>query len=840
MERIILLRKNVCAAVTTGLALAATIVPAASVAQESATAERSEQAQLAEITVTAQKVQESTLDVPIAVSEISVATLQEFNIQTAADFAITVPNLSFEVSPFGTITNVVIRGVSGNNVTASYIDDAPAPEGLDPRLFDLASIEVLKGPQGTLYGEASMGGNIKYVTRQPALTGDNSGELMVQGGETSTADSPDYGGSASGNFVLIPDRVAARVSAVYQHDGGYTKDADPALIDDPAYVGFVPAKGWSAPGFMVNETGPNLPRVLVDKGDMDSIGMSASLRVAITDLLESTTGVIYQNMTLPNGPNNALASISDGYKPVSYTTVEPLYTPQFDQTILQMWYETLKYQGDGFTITSSTSHIFYWTNLSDDGSLPMYEYIHGYYGWNPNTSDLNPYTWTGINGSETWNEEARFAFDRVPGVKGLSGVVGLFGSFAHTNECLGGPSGDGGNTNQCIPEVDPGIAAQGIWPTDEEWLSGNSTETSEKAVFGELYYSPIKPLTLTVGLRYHWDYSDDHEWQGAGLDNNTPSQCVALGGTTAPPYTAAGGRCNEAAQVSSGSGLIPKVAISFKPTENQEIYAARSQGFRLGGPAPQVYSYCQTELAEAGETYPSQFTKPLQSDKLVSWELGYKAALMDQRLVLSTDAFDIEWTNKQQDVEIPICEISEEVNVGAARILGGEFELTGKPIRDVPLDVHLAAGVAHSYITNSGPASLVGAAPIGTELLDTPEWTGSIGVNYTFPIMAHHGFVNTSYSYTGAKESVLWSANNPIDLSGYGILNARLGIRIGANERTEISLFAKNLLNGKPSLGDYINGGYYTSQAINGKEYTEPTVVVEQPLTVGLQLRTKF
>ena len=157
---------------------------------------------------------------------------------------------------------------------------------------------------------------------------------------------------------------------------------------------------------------------------------------------------------------------------------------------------------------------------------------------------------------------------------------------------------------------------------------------------------------------------------------------------------------------------------------------------------------------------------------------------MDQRLVLSTDAFDIEWTNKQQDVEIPICEISEEVNVGAARILGGEFELTGKPIRDVPLDVHLAAGVAHSYITNS--------------------------------------------------------ANNPIDLSGYGILNARLGIRIGANERTEISLFAKNLLNGKPSLGDYINGGYYTSQAINGKEYTEPTVVVEQPLTVGLQLRTKF
>jgi hypothetical protein len=106
--------------------------------------------------------------------------------------------------------------------------------------------------------------------------------------------------------------------------------------------------------------------------------------------------------------------------------------------------------------------------------------------------------------------------------------------------------------------------------------------------------------------------------------------------------------------------------------------------------------------------------------------------------------------------------------------------------------------------------------------------------------MAHHGFVNSSYSYTGAKESVLWSANNPIDLSGYGILNARLGIRIGANERTEISLFAKNLLNGKPSLGDYINGGYYTSQAINGKEYTEPTVVVEQPLTVGLQLRTKF
>jgi iron complex outermembrane recepter protein len=819
------------------LAMFAMSAPVVGVAQESGMVDQST---LEEIIVTATKREESIIDVPIAVTEISAATIQQYNIQSVSDFELTVPNLSFTVSPSGNATST-IRGVSGSGTTATYIDDSPAPAGFDPRLFDLASLEVLKGPQGTLYGESSMGGNIRYVTQKPSFTGDNSGSLMVQAGGTAMADSPDYGFTASGNFVLIPDRVAFRISGVYQHDAGWVKNAVPALPNDPAYVAFIPAQGFGPPGYMVNVVSPSLPRTLINEGDTDSLGASASLRVAITDSLESTTGAIFQQKTLPNGANDLYAPGTNGWLPVSYVKVNPVYSPEYYQSGIWMWYEDLTYKGNGFTVTSATSYIDSPSTTNGDGSLAEYQNIHRYYGWNPDTSDLQPVGWVGLAGSQQYTEEIRLAFDKVPFIRGLSGIVGLFGSFTNTSSCLGGAQSQAGSgAYQCVPVENAGQAAQGIYPTDEEWLGINQAKAISKAIFGELYYTPIEPLTFTVGLRYYWQYNESQETEGAGDDNNPSSTCIARGGVLAPPYTAAGGNCVEAPLTSSQSGLIPKYAIQYKLNADTDIYASRSQGFRPGGPAPTIFSYCQAALAAAGETLPSAFSHELQSDKLVSWEVGIKSQVLDRRLLLTADAFDIEWTNKQQSVFLPACFISDTVNLGAARIQGGEFELIGKPIPNVPLDVHFAVGVAHTYVTEAGPPGTAGAAPVGSELLDTPEWTGSLGLSYTFPFMTHHGFVTTTYSYTGQKESSQYTTSLPVTFPAYRLLSARLGIRLGASESTEISLYGNNLTNAKPSLGDFFFGGYDASQVVNGKAVSVPEIETQQPVSIGLQVRTKF
>ena len=122
--------------------------------------------------------------------------------------------------------------------TGFYIDDTPLPGSVDPRILDIDNIEVLKGPQGTLYGESSLGGNIRLVTKQPNLN-TNSFSYSADAGVTSGAGSPDGGLNAVGNLVLIPDKLALHIVAFGDHEGGYLTrtypDASSPATTDPFY-----------------------------------------------------------------------------------------------------------------------------------------------------------------------------------------------------------------------------------------------------------------------------------------------------------------------------------------------------------------------------------------------------------------------------------------------------------------------------------------------------------------------------------------------------------------------------------------------------------------------------
>jgi iron complex outermembrane receptor protein len=128
--------------------------------------------ELETITVTAEKRSESEQAVPLSMTTFSATALQQKEINTFFDYATKVPNLAFAPTGdgVGTARTVSIRGISGDNVTGFYIDDTPLPDSIDPRVLDVGHIEVLRGPQGTLYGARSMGGLVRIVTKEPNLS----------------------------------------------------------------------------------------------------------------------------------------------------------------------------------------------------------------------------------------------------------------------------------------------------------------------------------------------------------------------------------------------------------------------------------------------------------------------------------------------------------------------------------------------------------------------------------------------------------------------------------------------------------------------------------------------
>src|ERR1700722_3068290 len=165
------------------------------------------------VVVSARKREESLAEGPTSITAFTAETLKDYNIQSFTDYATKTPNMSFSYgggpTGFADARTVAIRGITGQNLfgtagaTGFYIDDTPVPGSIDPRVVDLADIEVLKGPQGTLYGESSLGGNVKLVTRQPDVNRSGVG-YMVDAGMTSGGGSADAGGNFIGNVVLVP------------------------------------------------------------------------------------------------------------------------------------------------------------------------------------------------------------------------------------------------------------------------------------------------------------------------------------------------------------------------------------------------------------------------------------------------------------------------------------------------------------------------------------------------------------------------------------------------------------------------------------------------------------
>jgi outer membrane receptor protein involved in Fe transport len=711
------------------------------------------------VVVTARRRDESLAEVPSSISVFSAAAIEDFDIQSFDDYGTKVPNLSFEYGSGALgITGartVAIRGVSGQNVvgtagaTGFYIDDTPVPSSLDPRVLDVDNIEVLRGPQGTLFGESSLGGNVRIITKKPSLVEDGIG-YMMQTGLTSRAGSPDVGGNVIGNVVLVPDSLALRAVLFVNHDAGYL------------------TRTFSAPSSQaVTDPFLSAPRTSVgDQGADTSYGGSLTALLKASETIDAEIRVMFQNTAYHGFP--ATFAPLPAFVPV-YTLnrafdVQPTASDDWALPSLD-----IKYHDRGWQVVSSTSFFYRHTRDTEDSTYGTQQILSGYYG--VNGLPAQPFMWTGEILTDQLTQELRASFDAV---HNLSGTFGAFYSRTHTRQFIPPTNANG------LVAATADNAVVGPWPNDLLWVNNLPVNQRDTSIFGELYYKFLERFNLTVGARQYW-LKQNADYTADGFLNFGPTPSF-------PTQNAE-------------SGASPKFALSYDATDKVMTYASASKGFRSGG--AQTYApFC----AQPGLSL-TDITK-VRSDTLWTYEAGTKVQVPNPGLLITAAAFYIDWRNFHEQVALP-CGLNFVINGDQATIRGGEFEVSGHLMRE--LLVRFGAGYENARVSNPGELGVVGIAP-GSRMVGTPQWTASVGAVYTRSIAdGMEGIVSADYSYTGDSTSLLNQSGGILATRpSYSLANLRFGIHRGPSE---LSLNIRNLTNAKPNLGDIGYNGYVQHDA---------------------------
>ena len=744
--------------------------------------------QIEEIIVTAEKRTSTVQSSPLSISAFAGDLLQAQGITNVAAVAAQTPGISMRTSGPGQ-TELEMRGLSsggGSSPTVGfYLDETPlTPPAaslngkvvIDPDLYDLARIEVLRGPQGTLYGSGSMGGTIKLVTNKPNL---KNFESSIQG----TLSSTNGGGTNNGlnamiSIPLIEDKLAIRFVGTDKHNDGWID----RIVVSPFPAATSPCAGYSAGTNVGCIRGDvlNAPQIADIKKVNWSELQAARLSVLAkpTDALTIDTMFMYQRVTA-GGYNEYDDPPGGGGKLAHY---QPFDTREPFADTFKLGSVTIGYDFGSMTLTSNTSYFSRDESQSQDISEALRSNFGVFYG----VDILTPVVFTEEDTSHQFSQEIRLASN---GSGRLSWLGGLFFSqlestFHDTNEAAAfGPPSVGG------------VAAN---PTGIVYDSYNPYHVKQYAVFGEGSFFFTPQWKLTAGLRWYDYKSDVDEFQAGAL-------------------TATGNATPTIAQFStSASGFNPKVSLGWLPTEDLTVYTSISKGFRPGGINQPLPQFCQAQT----ETY--------GPDSIWNYEIGEKARFFDRRVTLNADFYYIRWSNVQQTIN-QACGYALTTVAGDAVSYGPEIEFNAKLTPELSFSINGAYTQAH--LTNvSAAAAQVSTTPLmsGTPVLNIPKYTESTSLTYTHPVSEGYSLVlRASNSLVGPATDTSFTYTH---LSPYDIVALRAGVK---GERLSAYLFVDNLTNKVAQLSTNTTTFSWIVPSIT-------RVATNQPRTVGLDLNYRF
>jgi iron complex outermembrane recepter protein len=797
-----------CAAAFSGAASAA---PAGNTPAENNTG-------LEEIIVTAEKRESTVQATPIAMTALSAGDLAEQNVGSIQDLIGAIPGISLRTAGPGQ-TEYEMRGLgsAGGSVATVgfYIDETPLSASavalngrtvIDADLFDLNRTEILRGPQGTLYGAGSMGGTIKLVTNPPKLNS-FEGEAAVDASQTT-------GGSTNGRGSLMLNLPISDIAAL-------------RLVTTGKYIsGWIDRKVIEAGKFPFPTNFGNCGVYYCNRGDVQDapvaedhknsnlerfVSSRATLLVQPVENLSITGNFMYQRIDA-DGYNNYQSppGCCAIYQP--FDIKEPYYDSfhmfslkvSYDMSFANLTSASSYWKRDVYQSTDSTEalqNIFNYTafvpNLYSENDLTTqvaqelrltsrgegdFQWVGGLY-----FSDLH-------SGYITRNQTVGFVTTPVCSLPGLGGDPALGGHCAP------------GSTFQYAPPI------TGANPTGIMFNDNNPNVLKQEAIFGEASYKITPTLKVTAGMRfYKFDISNQANQRGLGTAS----------GDATPTISSAKG---------SNTSLLPKVNVSYEPTSDLTVYSTLSKGSRPGGvnlPIPLTpfsqgaFYYCGPGT---GPSYLTQQPAYYSPDDLWSVELGEKAKLNDRRFTINADVFYVKWHNIQQLIVLS-CGYPYNTNVGQAKAYGPELEMAAKLTDSITAEMSAAYTQSYIYDAKSTPGLPV---TDGTRVTNIPKYTGDVAVSYDTTLLQDYKLTfRVAESYVGPVEDTAYYRQT---LGSYGLMDFRMGL--GKNVWTA-SLFGTNLTNKHAAMT--IDNTVFAWQ-----QPTITRVSTNQPRTIGIAFDTKF
>jgi len=772
MVRNFMLRGSVCASAILMLTL-----PSAPVFAQTASQPAAQQpGGIEQVVVTATRRSELLNKVPVSISAFTKDRIDQLNAKSVADLVGFTPGVSFDE----VTKNVSIRGVNsdaGDATTGIYIDDTPiqlrslgfGSDNTLPSVFDLDRVEVLRGPQGTLFGAGSEGGTVRYITPQPSL----SDFGVYAKGEISGTQygGANYEGGAAVGGPIVDGKLGFRISGWGRHDGGWIDKVD---YMDPNSV---------------LQSNTNYVDTYVVRGALTWQPM-ASLTI--------TPSVFYQNRH-QNNIDDYWVGISNPDRG-DYKTGTPENMGDRDHFVLP----ALKVDYDlGFGELISNTSYFDRHELVQDYSATLYDLSYfqqsEHYGLEPDFETDCPgglcvnhpqalLTPTGISlpgfghykatNNVTNNQQNVTEEVRLQSTDENSPLTWIVGVFYTSQDQL---SVEEINDPQ-LPELSEylwGDTIENIWgvgllPNGDDYINHTKAHSRQIAAFANATYAITDQLKLQLGARIastHFDFTNFSD----GAQN--------FGYLSVP-----GGKKDE-------TPFTPMGSINYQINDDDLVYATIAKGYRIGGANPLFPVDACTEIKVEPTSY--------DSDNVLSYELGSKNKFFGGRLEASGSIYYLEWNNIQQSITLPSCAFRYTVNQGAAESKG--FDLQGEWLVTDAFDVDFSLGYTDAHYTQTSESAGLVLAKNGDRLPGSP-WTFSLGAQYSDTLWGFESFIRVEYEYA-SELSALTPERDPATtlFDKYLVPDPpthQVALRMGTKIRDiHFALFAENLLNANPRLG---------------------------------------
>ena len=851
---------------------------------------------LSEVVITATRQVDTVSKVPLSITAVTQKALDQQGVTQLTDLTRVVPSLTISTGGAGgSVAQIAIRGISstaGAAVTGVYLDDTSLTKrnannisGLNgspaPPLFDLERVEVLRGPQGTLYGGSSEGGTVRFITPTPSLTHE-SGYARAQISHT------DYGGwgyeaGVAAGGPIIQDKLGFRASAFHRYTAGYVDAVNPysqqVFCKDcnwgtqdvlRAVLLWRPTDNLSiSPSVYASHEKNNdsssytlpiasaqtlassglIPQALINAGwgglnpRCNALPASPTAKTSVTPLASCPPGI--GAVLVPGvvtGSNGVSAYAYPGHPAPAYnlspfqslrggpqsTTPFTDYnevasvTADYDFHFAQLKVIGSYIHDQEKSVTYDTSII---TPLFDGYPFTVPEYQN----WNANGGNFRP-------DNKRWGNSLEARLSSPADAKPFNWVVGYFHSNVRANNYYNNIE-----DVQTPTMIITGLSATqryGVPLRNGEYATRYQTlKDKEDAFFGELNWYVTDTIKLTAGVR-----------RSTTSFHYTQVFYGAINGSYDPNAIAGGVTDGTVSQ----TPVSPKFGAQWQINPNDQVYVTAAKGYRAGGVnGPLSVGQCGPALASVGLTV-DQVPKTFDSDSIWSYEAGTKLRLFSNRLAVNAAVYKINWTGLQISVGIPVLGCGQQwiQNLGAAESKGADLEAQFRVFQGFTVSLNANYNSAKYSQNAYGPTPTSGAAPqqfaTAGQTLGLQPYRINLQGQYNWRLMdKYDAYVRADYTYTPHYTRVVFGQSSYSPDSSFTNKTELVNFRAGVTyNEIDLNVFVNNVMNSKDGTP---TGGRTGCVAATGPACTNFTSYNPQfdintfrPREVGLQGTSRF